>query len=209
MFRRIPILCVLLLGALLLPSCAVRSVSFSGVSSVGEASEKVRYTLESDDGVEGSIVLDVIGHRTDGAKDRPTDEVEVVVTIDNLSEDPIQFPTAEAELRDDAGRIYTLVATESPPIAGEGPTIVLEPARRLTFSLVYDTGGEDVLETTGSVTLDWKYRFRGQETHHQTRFIPSRRTRVVHHYHRTSFGFGFGSHYHRGGYYHHGWNWCP
>jgi hypothetical protein len=53
-------------------------------------------------------------------------------------------------------------------------TFSVAPRERTTIEMYYDTGAPGALRTTGSVTLDWSYRFRGQETRHQTRFLPVR-----------------------------------
>ena len=186
----------------LLAGCATRTYRFDGVGADGSTGREVRYVLESEDGPEGVITLRVKGKAHDRLGERETDTVRVVVTLDNGSEDAVEIPLDGLVLSDDAGRKWNRVATSVPEGASE-TTMIAGARQRLSYELLYDAGAPGALKTTGSVTCDWTYRFRGQETSHQSRFLPVRDERRSAYW---SGGFWYGHRY-RDLYWGSGWRW--
>ncbi len=187
--RLLPILILLPL----LAGCATRSYRFDGVGADGSTGREVRYVLESESGQEGAITIRIKGRAYDKVGERETDTVRIVVVLDNMSDDAVEIPLDGVALKDDEGRTWNRVSVAAP--ADAPPTMMVGVAReRTSYELLYDSGGPGALNTTGSVTFDWAYRFRGQETRHQSRFLPVRIERS-HVYWSGGFWYGYGHHH--------------
>ena len=186
----------------LLAGCSMRTYRFDGVGADGSTVREVRHVLESDAGREGAITISMGGKTHDKVGDRETDTVRVTVVLDNASEDTVELPLEGLTLKDDEGRAWNRVSVSFPAGASE-TTMAAGAHQRASYEVLYDAGAPGALKTTGSVTLDWGYRFRGQETRHQSRFLPVRIER------RPVFfpgGVLYG-HRHRGLHWGSGWHW--
>lgn len=151
----------------------MRTYRFDGVGADGSTAPEVRYVLESEDGREGTITIRMKGKTYDQLGERETDTVRVIVTLDNASGDAVEVPIDGLVLSDDEGRKWNRVTVLVPEGASEA-AMVAGARQRLSYEVLYDAGAPGALKTTGSVTFDWRYRFRGQETRHQSRFLPVR-----------------------------------
>lgn len=202
MKRLLPLL--LICSVTLVSGCSMSTVRFDGVGPDGTTGREVRYVLESDAGNEGSVTVSAKARRRDEVSGRETDTMRFRITVDNASTDPMHVPLAKISVRDDAGRQWRQVSVAAPEGSGTDD-LVAPPQARTSIDLLYDAGAPDTLKTTGSVTLDWGYRFREQETTHATRFLPVqfRRSHVTW---STGFWYGWGHHHHYyGGF---GPSWC-
>lgn len=181
---------LLAMTSLALAACATSNRPFEGVGPDGETGGTVRYRLSAEGRDEGTIALTARGERNREHEGLKTDVFEVSLTVDNLSADDIRLPLDAIEARDDAGRTWAVSELYTPDTVGEGPLLVVPAGQRMTLSAVFDSGASGALATTGSVTLGWKYRFRGKDFDKRTRFIPAPRTvyRDTHHVH---FGVGY------------------
>jgi len=190
--------------ALLLAGCASRTYRFDGVGADGSRGREIRYVLASDDGNEGSITLEARGRAYDRLGERETDTLRVTIVLDNASDDDIEVPIDGLALTDDEGRTWHRVQ-----VIGMGdapaPSPLVAPAQaRTSYQLLYDAGAPGSLRTTGSVILGWSYRFRGQTTGHESRFLPVRIERRTY----WSSGFFYGDGGYRGGlYWGPAWGW--
>ena len=171
--RRFIILCC----AALLTGCASRSYRFDGVGADGSTGREIRYVLESEAGNEGSITVQARGRAHARLDDRETDTLRVMFVLDNASDDSLEIPLEKVTLTDDEGRGWRRARVAGPfESEGEGPPqALLAPSHaRTSYELLFDAGAPGSLKTTGSVTLGWSYRFRGQSTDHKSRFLPVR-----------------------------------
>ncbi len=181
-------LCSFWIASLVLVGCSSSSQAwFEGVGPEGSTAPEVRYTLQSAQGVEGAVTVELTGIRNDELDGRNTDTARVRLTVDNRSDAAIEIPLAHLALEDDEQRRYQRIESNLP--AGSSTDFALVPARvRSSLEILFDAGGPRVLRTTGSLSLIWSYRFRGEETPHRTRFLPVRyRVATVY---RTSLYYG-------------------
>jgi hypothetical protein len=183
---------------LLLPAaCAGPSyVAMEGVGPAGELAPQVRHALQSQDGLEGLVTISLHGVRDDLVDGVPADTVRASLFIENRSSDPIFVPVSGIRLHDDQQREVRRVEV-SLPGGSSAETATLAPGAADSIQSLFQAGPPGTLRTTGSLSLEWSYVFRGQETRHRSRFLPVRwRTRVVR--------------YHYGPYFHpwYGPAWC-
>lgn len=171
---------VLALGVALVPGCASGRVSFSPVDPAGELVDQLVIVVDDDqEGREASIALSARGQRRDERAPGEADTVRVEVVVDNRLEAPIELPAGSFALVDDADRAWELLEVEGPPAEGRGDTVGVPSGRRATLALIFGAGASEVLGTTGSVRLRWRYRFAGRAVARETRFLPAPRRRVV------------------------------
>ncbi len=170
---------LLLLIPILLPGCASSHVFMEGVGPDGRTAPEVRHVLQSAAGNEGSVTVRLHGTRGGGIDGRLTDLLHIQLTVDNASADPVELPLAALLVTDDTqhalARIQATLPAGSPAEAA-----LVGPHTRATADLLYDVGAPGALRTTGSILIEWTYRFRGQEARHTTRFLP---VRYAHHHH--------------------------
>lgn len=189
MSRRAASLLVLVVSLGVLGGCASRTWRMEGVGPNGELGREVRYVLESDAGNEGSVTVAARGRARDQIDGRSTDTLRVWMTLDNASDDPISVPSERLIAKDDQGRQLVRLSALAPgPPASD---IVIGPRQRATVELLYDLGAPNALPSTGSLTIDWTYRFRGKEIGHSTRFLPVRYYAAPPAY-QVGFGYGYG-----------------
>jgi len=173
---------LLLLSGFLCGCSSTRTVWLEGVAADGRTAKDVRYALQSEDGSEGSITVLAAGYRDSGDSVRPTDQVVFQLVIDNASSDPITVPLDATTAFDDEQRGFARIESafvRAPEGTPPERTYTVAPRERATLDLSFDLGAAGALRTTGSITLDWAYRFRGQETRHRTRFLPVRYVRAA------------------------------
>jgi hypothetical protein len=186
---------VVVICGLALTGCASRGYRFDGVGGDGSLVPAVSYILESEDGREGTVVVSAHGRAYEEVEEGwETDVVRIRIVLDNLSHDPLAVPLDDVLVFDDEGRAWGLLRTTGPQ--GVETDLHGPPGTRSTYDLLFDGGAPGALRTTGSISLDWAYRFRGIVIRHRTRFLPVRveRSSVV-----WGTGFWYG--------YHPGWCW--
>lgn len=192
--KRLANLFLLLPLVFLAPGCATsRSFVFEGVGEDGRAAPDVRYVLSSTAGNEGSVTLDARGRAFDIVDGRETDTVSVRLTVDNASTDPLDIPLDALVLTDDQNRVLKRLEMDLPkaPVGGDSArTLRIDPSTRTTLDFLYDLGASGVLRSTGSVSFDWRYLFRGQSVQHRTRFLPVRYYRSTYVRPYASFYYG-------------------
>lgn len=178
------------LAATLAGGCATSAVHFEGAGGDGRLAPEVRYVLESDEGNEGSVTVHVHGWQHVDLDGRSTDTLRCFLTIDNASPDPLTLPLDLVSVRDDQQRRFRKVESvmdREPAGAAPDRTFTVGPRERTTVEALFDAGAPGALRTTGSIFVDWAYRFRGQETRHETRFLPIR----IHHHTHVVYHSGF------------------
>lgn len=174
---------MILCCALLLTGCASRSYRFEGVGADGRTGREIRHVLTSEAGDEGVITLEARGRAYTEVAGRETDTIRMTLVLDNRSEDAIEVPLDQLALVDDEGRQWRRAEIAGADLVGPDggpPQVLVAPAKaRTSFEVLYDAGAPGSLRTTGSVTLGWSYRFRGQTTSHESRFLPVRVQRTT------------------------------
>lgn len=168
--------CLLILMPVLLAACANYDVRLDPVGPGGRLGREARFSISNDEeGELAWITLRAHGRRREKIGRIQTDVVWFNFVIDNESEDPVEMPIQEFKAFDDLGREYRLLDTSLPP---DGASVLVVPqGPPLQAQLTFDTGGYDRLLSTGSVSLEWSYRYRGRKVKHRTRFLPIRYVR--------------------------------
>lgn len=170
--------------------CGTSRVHLEADGGEGRLAPAARYALSAEGSVEASVVVEAEGLRDDDVDGRTADTARFRIAVSNPSASALQIPLGTIVARDDRGRTLRRAALFAGPSV-QGDVFVVGGGRSDSFELLYDLGGRDQWDTTGSVVLDWGYEFRGAAKSHQTRFLPVRY--VTRYYERPAFvGFGFG-----------------